>query len=182
LHIGPAKEGNEKMFYQTGDQIGITLVRIEIEDFKRIRKLSIRLSPITAIVGGNTSGKSSALQAAQLGISIIQAITKPDPMTGADPFLKSVPNDAVLYRPTENLLDLRRGAAASQKKGYSISYFGVKSNGEEKQIKIVIMRGKNANLSIKREGDDCFAATLASRDKPFAILSPGLSGIPLREE
>ena len=49
------------------------LDKIAINQFKRIETLEVELQPITALVGGNTSGKSSALQAAQLGVSILQA-------------------------------------------------------------------------------------------------------------
>ncbi|EPL0405931.1 DUF2813 domain-containing protein, partial [Serratia marcescens] len=51
----------------------VRLDRIVIKDFKKIEVLDIELKPVTSLIGGNTSGKSSALQAAQLGISILQA-------------------------------------------------------------------------------------------------------------
>ena len=58
----------------------IKIKKITIKDFKRIKYLSLELAPITALVGGNTSGKSSVLQAAQLAISLLQAAytTRPD--------------------------------------------------------------------------------------------------------
>lgn len=43
-------------------------------------------------------------------------------------------------------------------------------------------RGKNANIAITRTGDNDLAGVLADPDRPFSILTPGLSGIPLREE
>lgn len=56
-----------------GSNMRIRLDKVIINDFKRIGLLEIDLQPVTALVGGNTSGKSSALQAAQLGVSILQA-------------------------------------------------------------------------------------------------------------
>jgi predicted ATPase len=161
----------------------IRLDRIIINDFKRIEELSIDLSPITALIGGNTSGKSSALQAAQLGISVLQAALRRIRANGTPEFLGTVANDAVLFRPTEHLLDLRRGEPSTQTLGYSITYVGMDTDtGAAKQVILSVKRGKNANIAITRAGDDDFAAVLADRDHPFSILTPGLSGIPLREE
>lgn len=163
--------------------MAIRLDRVEVNDFKRIESLSIDLMPVTALVGGNTSGKSSALQAAQLGVSILQAAFWGLRKNGQPDFGRTVANDEVLFRPTENLVDLRRGSPATQNNGYTISFGGTDTEtGEEKQVTVEIRRGKNANLAITRTGDDDFAALLADGDKPFSILTPGLSGIPMREE
>lgn len=161
----------------------IRLDRIVINNFKRIELIEIDLQPVTALVGGNTSGKSSALQAAQLGVSILQAAFRGNLANGRPDFAATVANDAVLFRPTERLLDLRCGAPATQNLGYSITYRGVDlDTNTDKEIKIEVRRGKNANINITRTGDDDFAAVLADGDQPFSILTPGLSGIPIREE
>lgn len=161
----------------------VRLFRIVIADFKRIAELTVDLSPITALVGGNTSGKSSALQAAQLGISVLQAAFRQIRANGTAEFAGTVANDAILFRPTEHLLDLRRGGPSTQKLGYSISYTGKDlDTGDVKCVILGIKRGKNANIAITRDGDDDFAAALANLDHPFSIFTPGLSGIPMREE
>lgn len=159
------------------------LDQITIRYFKRIEALTIDLKPVTALVGGNTSGKSSALQAAQLGVSILQAALRSVKADGTPDFAGTVSNDSVLFRPTEHLLDLRRGDPATQKLGYSITYSGVDlDSGADKSLTIEVRRGKNANIAINRIGDDDLAAVLADPDTPFSILTPGLSGIPMREE
>ncbi|CAO3455567.1 hypothetical protein [Azospirillum argentinense] len=161
----------------------IRLDTIVISDFKRIESLTIDLKPVTALVGGNTSGKSSALQAAQLGVSILQAAFRRTRSNRTPDLASTVSNDMVLFRPTEKLLDLKRGDRATQNLGYSITYRGVDiETNTNKEIKIEVRRGKNANISITRTGDDDLAAVLANRDSPFSILTPGLSGIPMREE
>lgn len=160
----------------------VRLDKIVISDFKRIESLEIDLRPVTALVGGNTSGKSSALQAAQLGVSILQAAFR-GIRAGRPDFAGTVANDAVLFRPTERLLDLRRGDRATQNLGYSITYSGVDlDTNAAKAVTIEIRRGKNANIAITRRGDDDLAAVLADSDRPFSIFTPGLSGIPIREE
>lgn len=161
----------------------IRLDKIVINHFKRIESLEIDLLPVTALVGCNTSGKSSALQAAQLGVSILQAAFSGRHANGAPDFAGTVANDAVLFRPTDHLLDMKRGEPATQKLGYSVTYSGVDLDTDtSKAITIDVRRGKNANISIQRTGDDEFAAVLADSDRPFSIFTPGLSGIPIREE
>jgi len=161
----------------------VRLDKIVIKDFKRIELLEIDLRPVTALVGGNTSGKSSALQAAQLGVSILQAAFRGVRTNGTFDFAGSFANDAVLFRPTELLLDLRRGDRATQNIGYSITYQGIDlDTNTHKTMTIEVRRGKNANIAITRMGDDDLAAVLANFDRPFSILTPGLSGIPMREE
>ena len=161
----------------------IRLDQITVRHFKRIEALTIDLKPVTALVGGNTSGKSSALQAAQLGVSILQAALRGLRGDCMPDFAGTVSNDAVLFRPTEHLLDLRRGDPATQKLGYSVTYSGVDlETNTAKAMTIEVRRGKNANIAITRTGDDDLAVVLADPDRPFSILTPGLSGIPLREE
>lgn len=161
----------------------VRLDKIIVKDFKRIELLEIDLLPVTALVGGNTSGKSSALQAAQLGVSILQSALRGTRANGQPDFAATVANDSVLFRPTEQLLDLRRGDSATQSLGYSITYCGVDlDTNTNKEITVEVRRGKNANISINRRGDDDLAAVLANSDRPFSIFTPGLSGIPMREE
>ncbi len=161
----------------------VRLDQITVRHFKRIEELTINLKPVTALVGGNTSGKSSALQAAQLGVSILQAALRRMRGDGTPDFAATVSNDAVLFRPTERLLDLRRGDPATQNLGFSITYSGVDLDTDAaKEMTIEVRRGKNANIAINRIGDDDLAAVLANPDQPFSILTPGLSGIPMREE
>ena len=159
------------------------LDKITIKDFKRIETLEVDLQPITALVGGNTSGKSSALQAAQLGVSILQAAFRGKKSNGTFEFLGTVANDSIIFRPTDRLLDLRRGEPATQSLGFSIAYLGVDlDTNTDKQFTIKVNRGKNANIAITHTGDNDLAGVLASPDRLFSILTPGLSGIPLREE
>lgn len=146
----------------------VRLDTIVINDFKRIESLEIDLKPVTALVGGNTSGKSSALQAAQLGVSILQAVFRGNRSKGTFDFAGTVANDAVLFRPTERLLDLRRGDSATQNLGYSITYRGVDlDTNTNKEVKIEVRRGKNANIAVTRTGDDDLAAVLANSDRTF---------------
>lgn len=163
--------------------MSIQIDKVVVNQFKRINSLTIPLTPITALVGGNTSGKSSALQAVQLGVSILQAALREVRPDGSAEFASTVSNEAVLFRPTEHLLALKRGGMATQSAGYSITYHGTDTETREsKEVTIGIRRGKNANISINITGNNRFAAILANRNQPFSIFTPGLSGISRREE
>ena len=159
---------------------------IHIKDFKRIQNLSIDLKPITALVGGNTSGKSSALMAAQLCISILQASYEQN-KSGGFWFATTVSNDEVAFRPTGNILNLRHGTTVTQTQGFEVSISCTQvvdsSEASESSIcRLLVRRGKNANLSLKVEQANDLGKILADRNQPFSIFTPGLSGIPLREE
>ena len=91
----------------------IEVNKVIVKDFKRIKALEISLSSITALVGGNTSGKSSVLQAAQLGVALAQASFVRTKRNGVVERLGTISNEAVSYRPTDMLLSLRHGEPAS---------------------------------------------------------------------
>jgi len=164
----------------------IKVKKIVIHDFKRIKTESVPLAPITALVGGNTSGKSSVLQAAQLCVSMLQASyvrTKPNKKIE---YLQTLANEAVSYRPTDILLNLRHGEPANQSKSFLLGYEceDVAEDGTttQRNLSIAVTRGKNANLALEFTGDLSLIPILGNRDMPFSIFTPGLSGIPLREE
>jgi len=158
--------------------------KIYIQNFKKIENQEIDLKPITVLVGGNTSGKSSILQAAQLCTSLMQSAYIDN--TGRSiKKLKTLALDEVFYRPTEKLLNLRHGDAASQTKGFKLGFECTLTKHEKAEtlsLLVSVTRGKNANLALNYEGDDKLMPTIGDRDLPFSIFTPGLSGIPLKEE
>ncbi|MGL5847435.1 AAA family ATPase [Aeromonas veronii] len=164
----------------------IIVDKIFIEDFKRIKSQTIDVFPITAIVGGNASGKSSILQAAQLCTSIIQASFKCKKKNGTVDYYRTLANEDIVYRPTDKILDLKHSEPATQNDGFSIGYECTLNLGdhEERKTKLIvdIKRGKNANLSLSYNGDTDIIGELGDKNNPFSIFTPGLSGIPIREE
>ena len=162
-----------------------TLSKITVKDFKRIVEIEIDLAPITVLVGCNGSGKSSVLQAAQLGIAVLQQAYTGDNSKGVPKFAQYVDYNSILFRPTESFLDLRRDERATAKLGYTICYEGVyvNENGlKNARLEIKICRGRGATVSLKRSGDDMFAKELAKKSDPFAVIASGITGIPTREE
>lgn len=160
------------------------ITQIAIKDFKRIENLTLDLGPITVLVGGNTSGKSSVLQAVQLATSLLQSAYRPRPRSDAN-IVGSVSDDQVSFRPTHKLVDLRRGRPATEREGFDITLSGEMGEGEaveQKTLSLKVRRGKNANISLRREGDDDFALELANPKNNASVFTPGLSGISTREE
>lgn len=160
------------------------ITNIAIKDFKRIANLTLDLAPITALVGGNTSGKSSVLQAIQLSTSLLQAAHRPRPRSHAN-IAGSVSDEQVSFRPTHNIVDLRRGRPATEREGFDITLSGnmlIDDNRVEKSLSLKVRRGKNANISLRREGDNDFALELANPENNASVFTPGLSGVSTREE
>ncbi|QXH44950.1 ATP-binding protein [Pseudomonas xanthosomatis] len=167
--------------------VKISVEKIYIENFKKIEKQEIAVKPITAIVGGNASGKSSILQAAQLCTSICQASFKNINRNNKIEFHKTLANEDVFYRPTQTILDLRFEEPASQTKSIKLGFQCIIHDNTTKapkpiDLKVAITRGKNANLALKYEGNESLISNLGDRNHPFSIFTPGLSGIPIREE
>lgn len=160
--------------------------KLIIKEFKRIGGIEIDLKPVTALVGGNTSGKSSVLQAAQLCVAMIQTSFQKLKKNGDAEYLTTLSNESVSYRPTEYLLDLRHGEPATQKSGFEIGFEcterGADGSEVRKSLSLGVVRGKNANLALSYTGATSLISVLGDRDRPFSIFAPGLSGIPLREE
>ncbi|AGI67616.1 hypothetical protein OAN307_c19680 [Octadecabacter antarcticus 307] len=160
------------------------ITNVTIKDFKRIVDLTLDLAPITALVGGNTSGKSSVLQAIQLGTSLLQAAHRSRPRSKAK-IVGSVSDEQVSFRPTHNIVDLRRGRPATERVGFDITLSGnmlINNERVAKSLSLKVRRGKNANISLKRQGDDDFALELADPKNNASVFTPGLSGVSTREE
>jgi len=160
------------------------ITKVEIKDFKKIESLTLDLESITALVGGNTSGKSSVLQAVQLAISLLQSAYRPRPRSVAK-IVGSVSDEQVSFRPTHKLVDLRRGRPATEREGFNITLSGemhIEDAPVQKTLSLKVRRGKNANISLRREGDNDFALELANPENNASVFTPGLSGISTREE
>ena len=54
----------------------LTIKRVRLNNFKKIREISIELNDITYLIGGNNSGKSSVLQAVHMAVSCARRATE----------------------------------------------------------------------------------------------------------
>jgi predicted ATPase len=163
----------------------VEITKIFINNFKRIQRLELDVQPITALVGGNTSGKSSVLQAAQLCVSLLQSAYRGINRRGEPQFVGSVSDDDVVFHPTHKILDLKHGGSATERKGFEIGFECLLTENEITETGKFILevkRGKNANISLRIDGDTRFAGLIAGDGASSSIFTPGLSGISIREE
>lgn len=159
--------------------------KLQIINFKRIQNLDLEILPITALVGGNTSGKSSVLQAAQLCVSLLQSSYRGNNRKGEPQFVGSVSDDDVAFHPTQKILDLRHGGAATERNGFLVGFECTLTDGNKTSVgsfALEVKRGKNANISIRISGNRKFAGLIAANGSSSSIFTPGLSGISVREE
>lgn len=153
---------------------------IRIDKFKRISNLEAPLSDVTVVIGGNNSGKSSLLQGLHLAIITLQsaraAATKAVPAStlGVDQFL---------YRPSSQPLRLHNQTDMTSKSGPEFTFTYTDANVDDpKEFKLVMRRGKNANIAITFDHKNGFYERASDRTRPLSIFVPGLAGVALLEE
>lgn len=146
-----------------------------IKRFKRIENVDIDLKPITLVIGGNNSGKSSLLQGIHFGITTIQS-TK---MLGTT----TLAPDQLIFKPTNDPTLLRNGSPMTQRSGAEFGFTYIPENATEPKTFIMeVKRGKNANISVAIDWLDPFFIRASDRTRPISIFVPGLAGVALREE
>lgn len=156
------------------------LSRIIIKNFKKIQSLDLNLQKINYLVGGNNSGKSSALQAIHTAVTAAQSqIENGDLRVIAEEQLRYSPTgDFILLghnRPLENPADGRRA---------KIEFYGTNDAGSDATYSIQLYKGRNnKNVGIIRTGSVLgFGNVITQSIPPFTVYVPGLAGIPHYEE
>ena len=87
---------------------------IKIENFKRIRQVELTLAtPVTVLIGGNNSGKSSVLQAIHLAITSLQSarsagISETNPAS-------TLIFDQLFFKPASNPMELHHRTLAKSR-------------------------------------------------------------------
>lgn len=157
---------------------------VTVENFKAIKKARIELADVTILVGQNSSGKSSFLQALHWACRCV-----------ADPKVqnnqaRSVAAQSLDYFPTPDAKvvghnqELREGRGEQD----NVSVFVTIECDTEPETKgtIPIKRGRNDAIQIDLRNENILPpelyAELSNRDRPFSAYIPGLAGIPSREE
>ncbi|UFM64260.1 AAA family ATPase [Paracoccus sp. MA] len=160
------------------------LKSVTVENFKAIDKAKIDLADVTILVGQNSSGKSSFLQALHWACRCV-----------ADPKVqnnqaRSVAAHALDYFPTPDAKVVGHNKELREGRGdlENISVFvTLEVDGSQNTVgRIPIKRGRNDAIQIDLRGESRLPGDLyihlADRKKPFSAYIPGLAGIPSREE
>jgi predicted ATPase len=156
------------------------ITAIKIEKFKRLESVEIGLSDVTVLIGGNNSGKSSLLQGIHLGITTLQSAraasnkAQPASTLGIDQFL---------YKPSNQPIRLHHKTEMTSKSGpvFTFTYNEGQANNLQ-DFKLVMRRGKNANIAVTFHKNDAFYDRASDRTRPLSIFVPGLAGVALSEE
>lgn len=181
------KENNEEHIKIYNDRIANIseyVSSIKINNFKNIESLKLDLGRITCLVGNNTAGKSSILQAVQFSISNSQVFRIKNGKEWKSEVGKlriGLDEAALLYKPSEHIDSLAHNNNYTQSKDISTEFY----LDNEKSLKTKIMRGKNRNNSIyiERKGAaDSLLDKYTNFISPFSMYTPGISGISLVEE
>lgn len=163
---------------KTADAFRVDSVRIQ--NFKKIADAHIELGPITYLVGGNNSGKSSVLQALHTAVSCAQA--------SVELGQKVVAESSLRYSPVANFPLLGHGAPYGnhEKSGQRgrVDFEGTDRSGKGATFGIVMYKGRNHyNVGVATEGDKVgYGQVISDPQSLFSVYVPGLAGVPHREE
>jgi len=77
------------------------LTKVRISNFKRIKEAELEIGPVTYIVGGNNSGKSSAIQAIHTAVTAAQVGRKRQQQV--------IPTSSLRYSPAADFESIGHG-------------------------------------------------------------------------
>ena len=156
------------------------LTKVRISNFKRIKEAELEIGPVTYIVGGNNSGKSSAIQAIHTAVTAAQVGRKREQQV--------IPTSSLRYSPAADFESIGHGRLLENKAGghRAIVEFTSQTDNpnEDSKYRVALYRGRNYDsIGVNREPKQGrLADRIQDPKKLFSIYTPGLSGIPLREE
>lgn len=156
------------------------LTKVRISNFKRIKEAELEIGPVTYIVGGNNSGKSSAIQAIHTAVAAAQVGRKRQQQV--------IPTSSLRYSPAAEFESIGHGRLLENKADglrAVVEFMSQTDNPtEDSRYRVEIYRGRNFDsIGVDREPKQGrLADRIQDPRKLFSIYTPGLSGIPLREE
>ena len=151
------------------------LEQITVKKFKKISSVTLDLADLNILVGANSSGKSSILQAIHLASCLM--------LHTADT-TKSVRNFPVNineldYLPTNDYKKLGHDydwKTQSLGNASTVS-FSFNDNGNKSEARVAMKQARNAGISITGASNSMFR-----QDNPFSAYIPGISGISNEEQ
>ena len=166
----------------SGEQVEpprLQISAVRIQNFKKISDTRIELGPITYLVGGNNSGKSSVLQALHTAVSCAQASVELGQRVVAETSLR--------YSPVADFALLGHDAPYENRSGGKrgiVEFEGLAAGtADPAEYRIEMYKARNRdNLGVERSGLLAgFGQVICDPNKLFSVYVPGLAGVPLRE-
>ncbi|MBA1837520.1 AAA family ATPase [Corynebacterium sp. zg912] len=165
---------------ETGDGKPFKIDAVRIRNFKKLKDARIELGPITYLVGGNNSGKSSVLQAIHTAVSCAQ--------TSLDLGEKVVAETSLRYSPVADFALLGHGRPYENRSGGQrgvVDFEGCAlGSADPADYHIEMYKARNhGNVGVNRTGiTPGFGQLISDPQKLFSVYVPGLAGVPHREE
>lgn len=156
------------------------LQKITIASFKRISRVELPLGAVNILVGANGAGKSSIIQAVHLACCLIRQVSRVDPSRTS-----TVSVDELDYLPSNDYKSLGHNLNWGNATGSPSSTVQLEfknDGGEAFEAYCVIRSAKNAGISLYGRVPTEIAHLLRNQRKFFSAYTPGISGIPNREE
>lgn len=155
------------------------ITQIRVRNFKKIADTTVSLGPITYLVGGNNSGKSSVLQAVHTAVSCAQIAAELKQQVIAEASLR--------YSPSADFSLLGHGGPYENRQGGQrgiVDFDGLTTDGEPADYRIEMYKARNHhNVGVDRSGTaPGFGQIISDPKRLFSVYVPGLAGVPHREE
>ena len=151
---------------------------IKLENFKRVTNFDTNLDDVNVLVGGNNAGKSSVLQGIQFTIMAEVVRRRLD--------TKTVSQDLLWYLPTSDVSLLRHGDPYTVSSGQTSTLTldsVADESGATDSFNITLSKGRNyGHISVVTTGNNKFRQQVTSFKELYSAYTPGLAGIPLREQ
>ncbi|HBR1871071.1 MULTISPECIES: AAA family ATPase [Klebsiella pneumoniae complex] len=154
---------------------------LSVSKFKKIDTAAITLSDINVLVGANSSGKSSILQAIHFSVCAAIASRQQSQQTFS--------TELLMYNITPDFTVLKNGEPYKNSRSPGnqsvLSLFGHDDLADRQlEYNITISKGRNhGNMSCERTGDYTgFGSVITDEKNLFSIYVPGLAGISQKEE
>jgi predicted ATPase len=161
--------------------------QVRIRRFKKLEHCDVPLTPLTVVIGGNNSGKTSLLQALHFAISLLHRVRQVDPSRDtADEKTYTLQKGDLPYSPQAETATAAYGSELGEKPAKAISITLVSRDGTE--LSTELRRGRGENLKFSVHGANYIAAPIDDDDDVdddpglSSIYVPGLSGVPQSEE
>jgi hypothetical protein len=153
----------------------VSISQFAVRRFKRASNIDFALGDVNVLVGGNNSGKSSAIQGLHFAITLFQSIA----LAGRWQRTKrtTIAPEELIYSPANDPYRLYETGQLQQ--GTFIDFEITLDDG--RLIQVDLTKGKNANLSVLVAPIEP-AQKISSLVNPFSVYSPGLAGIARREQ
>jgi energy-coupling factor transporter ATP-binding protein EcfA2 len=156
------------------------LVKLKIENFKKVLQVEVPLADVNILVGANGCGKSSIVQAVHLACCVMRQADRVDSGKTA-----TVGVDELDYLPTDDYKTLGHGANWGNKEGTPsscVTLYFKKPDDELVEASCRLRSARNAGISITGSVPTDLTSSLRTKRKFFSAYIPGISGIPNKEE